>query len=207
MHVGCVMALPQGINCRATLAYVSDGADEFFMDEGVNNYPTTSTQGNTVGWETAFGNLGQRNRSASNDRRLAGMQYTGTGTKYDLRIDLPSAGSYDIRLAAGDGLYAQPVSVELFDTSSSLGVLSSGSTSAGNKFKDATNVERTAATWPGSNVAVTKTFSTTICRFRLGSGSTLDVMAHAHVAASASAGFFARPYYNRTQAVNRASTY
>jgi len=186
------MALPQGLNLRANPGFVTDVGDEFWVDAGGASYPTTSTQGNTVGWEVAAGTLGARDRNSGNDRRLAGIDFT-TAAKQDLRVDLPSVGSYDIRQAAGDATYSQLANVELFDGSVSLGVLSSGSTGAANSFKDATNVVRTAAAWAANNAPVTKTFTTTICRFRLGDGANLNVLAHAHIAASAASGPFPLP--------------
>lgn len=170
------MAFPQGINFRATAGFVTDGANEdYWITEvgfGGSSYPVTTAQGNNVGIEGDGANSshGSRNRNAGNDRRLAGMGFGGAGgggSAYSFRFDLPAAGDYNIRVAAGDANYAGDVGIELFDTTSSLGTLVSGSTSAANRFKDATNTEYTAANWPGSNTAVLRTFSTTICRFRI----------------------------------------
>lgn len=174
------MAYPQGIAFRSTSGYVTDSSPDDVetstanTDAGnmsVSSYPRTSAQGNTVGWEKGSNNLITRNRNASAGR-MAG-KHQGNDSKF--RLDLPSTGNYDIRLAAGDASYSAPVRVELFDTSSSLGVLSSGSTSAGNRFKDATDVERTSfGDWNTNNASVSKTFSTTICRFLVGVSGTSD---------------------------------
>ncbi len=181
------MSLPQGINFRSTSAYVTDGADHTYEIGLGNNYPRTTPQGNTVGWETATGDA--RNRSTSNDTRLAGFART-TGTAVGTyRIDLPSAGSYSVRVAAGDASYASGVKVEAFDTSTSLGVLASTSTTAANKFRDATNAEHTAANWPANNASATLTFATTICRIKTGiasGGST--ALAHVYVASAGGGG-------------------
>lgn len=173
------MALPQGINFRRTSGFVTDVSPENFEGNGTNvvtapTYPRTTAQGNTVGWE-GTNDINARDRNAGTDRRLAGLHASegGTGTKInDFRIDLPSAGDYKVRIAAGDADYSWNTKVELFDTSSSLGVLCTGSTGAANSFKDASNATLTAANWPGSNALVTKTFATTICRFRVGDGAT-----------------------------------
>ncbi|MBK6414071.1 hypothetical protein [Sphingopyxis sp.] len=181
------MSLPQGINFRSTSAYVTDGEDHTYEIGLGNNYPRTTPQGNTVGWETATGDA--RNRSTSNDTRLAGFARTTVTTVGTYRIDLPSAGSYSVRVAAGDASYASGVKVEAFDTSTSLGVLASTSTTAANKFRDATNAEHTAANWPANNASATLTFATTICRIKTGiasGGST--ALAHVYVASAGGGG-------------------
>jgi len=179
-----MMAYPQGINFRATLAFVTDGANEDWISDPntVIIYPYTTVQGNTVGWEQTLGDS-TRNRNSGIDRRLAGVHFNGNSAQVDFRLDLPSASDYNIRLAAGDDSYGQNVNISLLDTTTSLGALSSGTTSGSGKFKDAVNTEYSSANWPGSNASVTKTFATTICRFRLASGATNHI-AHAYVEVS-----------------------
>lgn len=180
------MAFPQGINFREFLAFVTDGADEDFADTDAFNptYPQTTTQGNTVGWEDVLDG-GFRDRNSGIDRRLAGMNFAGNAPRF--RFDLPASGNYNVRLAAGDHDNACDTGVELFDTTSSLGTLSTGSTSTSAAFKDATNTEYSTANWPGSNTAASKTFATTICRFQLASGGSQRI-AHLHVAAASGGG-------------------
>lgn len=177
------MAYPQGINFRDTLGYVTDGANESMAT--ANNfgpaYPVTTTQGNTVGWEGALGNT--RDRTTSNDRRLAGIHFTAA-IQTDFRFDLPAAGSYNIRLAAGDAGGVNSTDWTLIDGTTSLGQLCSGNNGAANSFRDATNAVYTAAAWPGSNTAVAKTFATTICRFRSSAAAGNDAIAHAYVEAA-----------------------
>lgn len=182
--VSGAMGLPQGINFRATAGYVTDGGNEDneLVASGNQTYPHTTAQGINVGWETVSGLYQGRNRNAGNDRRLAGINFnTNTGT-WDFRVDLPSAGTYNIRLAMGDASYAAAVACDIVDGTTNLGTLTSGSTSAFNQFKDPTNTEYSAANWPGSNTAVSKTFSTTICRVRVGSaGSGSHSIAHFYI--------------------------
>lgn len=160
------MALPQGINFRSTAGFVTDPAN-YDVEHGTSvTYPWSTAQGNIVGLEYASANNDNRNRNSGNDPRLAGIAFHGT-VDMDFRIDLPSSGNYNIGLAAGDASYACAVTVDLYDTSSSLGSLSTGSTSGSQRFKDATDTEYTDATWPTSQTLVTKAFSTTICRFRV----------------------------------------
>jgi len=163
------MAYPQGINCRATAGFVTDPTNYDYSISSRGAYPWTTAQGNNVGWEVgAMSDLGFRDRLNTNDPRLAGTTFVSSGGfNRSFRFDLPSSGNYRIGLAAGDGFYANSVAVTLFDTASSLGALSTGTTSAPNTFKDATNTEYSAANWPGSQTLVSKTFSTTICRFEV----------------------------------------
>jgi hypothetical protein len=180
------MALPQGINFRKSVAYVTDGAnDNFEGDENFNltppTYPRTTAQGNNVGWESGPG-MSERDRNSGNNPKLAG--YHGPSSQGDIndyRIDLPSAGTYRVRIAAGEAGYANGCKVELFDTSTSKGVLCNANTGAANSFLDATGTIYTAANWPGSNTYFQATFSTTILRFRNGAATFWSPLAHVYV--------------------------
>ncbi len=183
------MAYPQGINFRATLAFVTDGASEAFeITSGVVNYPHTSAQGNNVGWETAT-SLDVRDRNSGVDVRLAGINFVSNPSTSDYRLDLSATGSWDINLAAGDYTYAQgPIKVEVFDTAASLGVLCNATTSAGQRWLDAKGTELNATTWPSSNVAQSVTFTTTICRIRLGgAASASSTISHVKLTAGGAA--------------------
>ena len=187
------MALPQGINFRSTLGYVTDGANESGELDGIPpTYPRTTAQGITVGWEGS-NTQNNRDRNSGNDRRLAGSHSpTNASTLNDFRIDLPSAGNYNVRIAAGDANYTRSIKVEMFDTSTSRGVLCNGSTGASNSFFDAGGTARTAANWVTSNVSAPITFTTTICRFRIGSGSGSvgdHTIAHVYIESATPAGW------------------
>ncbi len=177
------MALPQGINFRATLGYVTDSADESFelgTNGGGATYPRTTSQGNVVGWEVS---VQQADRDSTQDRRLAGINYdVFAGSAF--RIDLPATGSYDINFAAGDKGFSNPTEWSLRDTTTLLATLTSGTPPDGS-YKDANNTQWTAAAWPGSNTKLTKTFTTTILRIRNEVSSGNSVIAHLHVAATA----------------------
>ena len=108
------MSFPQGINFRATAGYVTDGANEYGEIATTANYPTTSTQGNNVGWETAPS--GTRDRNNALDVRLAGIHFGDNATLRDYRIDLSGTGSWISRIAAGDAASNQECKMELFDT-------------------------------------------------------------------------------------------
>jgi hypothetical protein len=168
------MAFAQGCDFRASLAYVTDGAtDHFFNGFTGSPYPITTAQGNTAGWESVTGStISSANRSTTVDHRLAGIVYapndgSSSGT---FRIDLPAPGSYNIRMACGDASNEQRCSLELFDDTTSLGVLlDRADTVAAGRFWDATGVLRTsAANWVANNAPLTVTFASSICRFKLG---------------------------------------
>jgi hypothetical protein len=160
------MALPQGLNFRLTNAFVTDTVPATSEIGTAVNYPRTTPQGNTVGWETVTV-LQTRNRQAGNDARLAGISFPNFATEIvTYRVDLPSGGRYTIRWASGDANYTADVAVSLYDTTTLLTALSSGTTTAAQRFKDATNAEWTNVTWPTSNVPITQTFTTTICRLK-----------------------------------------
>jgi hypothetical protein len=200
------MAYPQGIDFRSTSGYVTDptNCNVEVDNSGTPTYPRTTTQGNTVGWETT--GLQGRNRNSGNDARIAGMHFGVGNANCDFRMDLPATGSYLISLAVGDPNYACNVLVDLIDTSASLGSLSTGATSAAQRFKDAINTEYTQTTWPTSQTPVSKTFATTICRFRVKPSAGTDSRI-CHVFVQAAAGTLLPAPYIKSQAVNTAATY
>ena len=190
------MSFPQGIAFRSSNAFVTDASPDFAengvpdgdtqIDTGEADYPTTSTQGNNIGWETVhIDGIQCRNRNNSN-ARLSGIHTCSNATNTNkFRIDLPSTGDYLIRQAAGDFNYTNDVNNSIFDTNTSLGNLSTGTTSAAAKWKDATNVERTsAADWVSNNAGTTLTFSTTILRLQIGNGSAAGTISFFYVESS-----------------------
>lgn len=185
------MAYPQGINFRATLAYVTDisPADcEYTQASGGASYPRTTAQGNTVGWEaTHSDNI--RDRFVATDARLAGIHFVPASTTNDFRFDLTGTEDWKLGLACGDFGFAHgPMRVEIFDTATSRGrLVDDQTTSTSARFFDASGVERTDASWPPDHVLVTKTFTTTICRFRVGGASDITSIAHTYVESAGSA--------------------
>lgn len=168
------MSLPQGVNFRATAGFVTDGASTTYDIGTAVNYPTVSPQGNNIGWESISGGNGApqvvvRDRNSGIDARLAGTSSTFFfGDVLTYRIDLPTAGPKNVRIAAGDANYIQVPKVDLFDRTVGLGNLCNKTTSGAAKWCDATNVERTsAADWVANNVAKLVNFTTTILRFQL----------------------------------------
>ena len=183
------MAFPQGINFRGTAGYVSDGTNEDHeICDGANgfisspDYPWTTAQGNTVGWESMSSAVFGNDRNSTPDRRLCGINYVSPNNTATFRVDNPPT-SANIRLASGDYLYQNNVNVDLYDGTTSLGTLCDGYMSSWQKFFDATNTELDVAVWPGSNTAVKKIFGSSILRFKMNQSlaSGYFVIAHFYI--------------------------
>lgn len=162
-------ATAKGFNFRATSTYVTDGTNETYVLPGTS-YPTTRTVGGesvTFGWETAPDDSRDRNTAIVT---LAGMNFRNAGGSEDVfRVDLPSAGDYRIRIAAGDRDNPQGYYFDVRDTTTTLFTVGSATTghSGGKNFADATGVEHYTANYVANNATVDDTFSTSIFRFAL----------------------------------------
>ena len=160
------MSFDIGINFRGSSAYVTDGTNETYcLNE---SYPVTRG-GATFGYET-LPSGGTINRSTAVDRRLAGISYEPLAGIPTFRLDLPSAGDYQIRAAFGDASFANYEEFQFLDNASVLyssGVLV---TNIG-QWIDATGVLRTSSTdWVNNNAARNETFSSTIFRCKINYG-------------------------------------
>ena len=184
------MAFEQNINFRSTSGYVTDAAKTHVQTAITADYPATPAAGDSaaVGY-TVIGPDGvdSRDRNSGNDARLAGLHFnygSGVNSVSRYRIDLPAPGDYVISVALGDANAGQTTECEVFDDTASLGVLVSGTTSAAQRFKDATNTQLTETTWPTSAATVTKTFTTSVAIFKLGAGGATPVWAHISIKAA-----------------------
>jgi hypothetical protein len=179
------MTFPQGLNFRNSSGFVADGANESFAhvdNFGSITYPQTTAQGNTVGSVITAPNSVDRN--ATLDRRLAGNIYTSVAGVF-YRIDLPAAGTYNIRMAAGDASFGNSTQWSIMDNTTLLATVTTGSVAAGS-FKDANDVTHTAANWPANNTPRALTFTTTALFIRADTASN-NALAHFYIEA-ASAG-------------------
>lgn len=163
------MPFKQGFDFCLFSNFVTHGADDFPVYADVMGYPHVSSQGTTFGWETPYGEVGEADRNNTVDARLASIHYmpnNGT-TALSFRIDLPGPGNYNVRAALGDMNDPHVTSYAVYDdTTLILTMVNGASTTAGGYFFDASGVERTAAAWPASNVAVPLTFASSICRVK-----------------------------------------
>src|SRR5271157_2715224 len=92
----------QGFDFRNTKAFVSDPSGSTYVLPTLA-YPTT-VNGVTFGWANTFLVEG-RDRNATLDPRLAGVNLVTNGSPATFYVDLPSAGTYNVALALGDAGY------------------------------------------------------------------------------------------------------
>lgn len=172
-----------GINFRATSGYATDGAGETYsLGEA---YPTTRGS-QTFGWgSNRTGN--SRDRAATN-AHTSGIVFIANGGSTDtFTVDLPSTGTYDVRLAIGDATNGQAHKIVVKDDTTTLATIT-GSTSAG-QWLDATGTVRTSyLLWESDNVALSLTFATTKLVLTVGdpSGSAATTISHVSYVSSSS---------------------
>lgn len=165
----------KGFNFRATQGWATDAANETSVLETAYLYPQVRN-GVTFGFESTI--TGFRDRGAGGlDRRLAGCVLVPptAGVPVDFRIDLPVTGAlytYTFRLAHGDTEpHLNSQSWALLDTTSVLANQTDADGHADLQWNDATGATYTHLTWPGGNVAITRTFTTLIARVRIDAAS------------------------------------
>lgn len=146
-------------------------------------YPTTRA-GFTFGWEalasTAPGNvcaintspISVVNRTTSLDVRLAGLHYIVNANQCSqFRIDVPTAGTYSVRVALGDPSNAFGGCLAVFDGTTLRSTIATNLMVPAGSAADATGTVYTDANWPSSNSPISVVVSGTIMRFRLGSST------------------------------------
>jgi hypothetical protein len=178
------MAWDKGFNFRGTSGFVTDGTDETYV-LAADTYPTTRN-GVTFGEQNRDAAYFQDDR-ALGDRRLAGI-YGAVDTGAEFRVDLPSTGNYDLRLAFGDALSGGEQRWRIYDNASILDSVGPV-TQPFSEFVDASGTLRTAAAWPGSNVSVPYAFASTtlIVQLRPMDAADYTNLAHLFVSALAAA--------------------
>src|SRR5271166_2003837 len=142
----------QGFDFRNTATFVTDPPGDTHVLRSTA-YPTKGN-GVTFGWANTYF-VGGRDRSASLDPRLAGINYANNGSPATFYVDLPSAGTYSLALALGDAGYQScwvQCQVQFLDGSTVLATLAVGSTKLG-YFYDAQGKNWSAAAWPTSNLS------------------------------------------------------
>src|SRR5262245_50094126 len=139
------MAWTKGFNFRSTSGFVTDAADDtYVLTNGSNQgeqYPTTRNSV-TFGY-TSLVTLGDRDRNAGNNAKLAGIHFPDTEANETIfRVDLPATGNYRVRLAMGDPDNASTgQKVLIRDNGSTLATITGDA--AANSFRDATGTELT----------------------------------------------------------------
>jgi hypothetical protein len=171
-----------GFNFRNTPGYVTDGANEVMVYGAYDNYLSHLVAGDgsaaDCGWEFA---IYQADRSTSNDRRLAGINYYNGAVKF--RVDLPSTGNWDIRVAMGDQAWYWYEGFQILDNTTVVKDVDA-STKAANYFLDSQGNQWSEAAWPGSNVKFTYNFTSTIFYLEIKGTSGYTAIAHLDIAQS-----------------------
>lgn len=199
-----------GINFRQTLAYTTDGAGQYWVGGSAipgfphyTNSPTTQN-GYTWGWEDTGGLFCDNLSAGTGDPRTAGAASFNNNdgrSPCTFRVDIPATGTYDIRIAAGRANASGGVLyLQCFDDVTSFIDLTNGTHTGntGDNYFDATGVLRTSTTnWVSGNVAVSRTFASTILRLKLGdpAHSASDASYLAHI--SISQGAVATPQFSQ----------
>ena len=162
------MAWTKGWDLRSTSAYVTDVAPNTYLISEA--YPVTRN-GVTFGYTDVDG-LSVRNRNSAVDPRFAGLHFANAATgPLPIQIDLPATGDYTIRLSLGDYSYATNVHVVLKDNTTAFATIASDTTAA-NRYRDATDVERTSPSdWITNNASITRTFASTTFNVVVGDGT------------------------------------
>lgn len=181
----------KGFNFRESNAFVSSDGTNRIPDIG-QIYPRSVTiDGDTfnVGWDTdktlATGSDQVRDRNAALDARLAGIAFIGNSTvgasKY--RINLPSTGTYSIRLAAGDADNSRAIYLRILDNTTALATFTNVATATGQWMDAQGTVHTSAANWTANNAARSITMATTTLFIEIGTtdGSGSDITALSHV--------------------------
>jgi hypothetical protein len=164
------------VDFRATSGFVSDPSGAtFLLDE---QYPIARA-GQTFGWLSATG-ANSRDRNATIDARLAGINFRSTlGT---FQLDLPSAGTYIVRVAMGDdAIQALGSQITIRDGSTTLLTLGPNDLSAAT-FMDAAGKQWSDSIWPVTNIAMPVTFAGTTFSLDLQSATSNGVIASVQIA-------------------------
>ncbi len=180
------MAFDMGFNFRGTAGYVTD---QSYAVPGLGEaYPHTYTNANGDSINAGAGGEAALDRVATNDARIAGINYVSNTLTKVWRVDLssgsaPGASTYTIDLAVGDASAGHSAQwFQVFDTSTLLIDGSGGgaglSTTTGH-FIDA-SLANVAATTSWTGTPVSKTFATTIVELQYGLNGLADVTSVAH---------------------------
>ncbi len=171
------MAWTKGFNFRQTAAFITDTGNNTYViqlntfNEPIDTYPTTRNSV-TFGWvhEINHEDIGVRDRSVTPGEKFAGKVFNSNVTVSGVfRVDLPQTGTYRVRVAQGDYSYGSAVCTGGIKDNTTVKTTWDATTSAANKWIDATGVERTSdSDWTTNNAYWEGTFSSTILYLIIG---------------------------------------
>jgi hypothetical protein len=185
-------AFDMGFDFRGSSGFVTDPAYAVCV-LATDIYPHTYTSSNgdsgNGGWDSS--GMQNLNDSSSNDPRIAGSNYTSSGTTHTFIYDLssgsaPGAGPYAVDFALGDAGNSATQDAILKDNTTALITITSTATTAGH-FIDATGTNVAATTtWTGTTV--NKTWASTTVNFALNPSSAAIFTTLAHFRLTAAGG-------------------
>jgi hypothetical protein len=184
------------VNFRGSFPYVTDGTGQTYCLADV--YPTVR-DGLTFGWSAGDLSAVDRSTGSSYAPEFSGMNYwANTSGGREFRLLLPTAGTYDVRLAIGDALFGQAgqwCSIRDGASGPLLATVVSGSSTTGGAFFDATGALLAPAAWRSGNTAVSVTTTGTVLAIRIGEATDGNVtcLAHLEVADTGSPALTAGP--------------
>lgn len=185
-------AWTEGFNFRDTSAYCTDPADTQGAYSPDNNGGTsndtiyaTTAGGVTFGFSSTPDVDNRRDRDSGVDCRLAANNghTNGDATPLRFRVDLPSTGTYRIRLAIGNtsGTSDDPI-VKILDNVTVKNTISFSGTMSSGHFLDAGGNDRTsAADWVSNNASIDVTFASTTFWLEIGGTSSTGYTNIAHL--------------------------
>jgi hypothetical protein len=186
------MSWDKGFNFRGTSLYVTDPSGDTYVLAS-DAYQVTRN-GVTFGWlDTPSG--ADRQVFSGDAAKVSGIQYGVSGQRF--QVDLPSAGTYGVRLALGDAAGAQTqMQVKIKDTTTVLLTIGPHDVSAV-QFYDASDTFRaTEVAWVSDNVAASLSFATSTLILTLEGpvGVSNTTIAHLHLAFVAPPPSLAMPF-------------
>lgn len=171
------MSFSFGWNFRLDSTYTTDSQDETYVQlrsqgssQVTDTYPTVRN-GQTFGYD-AFDSVSSQsaNDSQTIDHRLAGYHLqSNNGTQARFVVQLPAAGVYDLHLAGGNTIFAQPaMNFDIYDDQTIIASLYLPSGIGGGLYVDAVNGQYNAQGWPLLEHPLRLTFASTLFRIRYG---------------------------------------
>jgi hypothetical protein len=201
------------INFRQTNAFVTNGSNQVdwsneglskhYYGDGGNSGLAINGTTYTCGWVLGGGlsDVATRDRTTSGDVRLAGMHFVaqnGAGFA-DFRLDLTSAGTYEIHVAIGDTADHANNYVAIYDNATlKTTVIDSASNHVADNFYDATGANLSRANWPSSEAGTTVVFASTTLKIRVGKaayGSEAVCLAALGIKKIVTGGFLTQNYW------------
>lgn len=159
-----------GVNFRDTAGFVTDGTNETYS---LTEAGMLIRGGQFFGWTDGLGGDRTRDRDNTANRRQAGGQFSNSSGSQDRVLVFERwiwPATWRVRVSCGDRFNTRTnQKLEMFDDTSSKGVIVNDASCAADNYIDATNVQRTSDTdWGTNNASTDIVFSTNKIIFKIG---------------------------------------